>query len=336
MKKENSQYDKYQLTINNPMDHDLDHVAIKTILIQNFTTLQFACMADEKGTTLHTHIFFTLSSRVRVSKVKKHFPKAHIECVKGSVSDNIDYISKTGKWQNDVKHGTVIEGTYEEFGDRPSNSKGEHRDLEELYNLIKDGWTNAEILEYNQDYILSIDKLDKIRTILLTEHFKGHRRLDLDVTYVYGTTGTGKTRGILDEYGDANVYRVTDYLHPFDGYNCQNILVFDEFRNSLPLKEMLNYLDIYPIELPSRYSNKFMCAEKIFIVSNWKLEDQYKELQRDDSESWNAFLRRVKKVKVYSTEEIKEYNSVSAYYLRDSQLNEISIEEQSTINSLFT
>ncbi len=56
---------------------------------------------------------------------------------------------------------------------------------------------------------------------------------DLKVIYISGATGTGKTRGILDKHGDGNVYRVNDYEHPFDGYSCQNILAFDEFRSQL-------------------------------------------------------------------------------------------------------
>ena len=62
---------------------------------------------------------------------------------------------------------------------------------------------------------------------------------------------------------------------------------------------MLLYLDIYPIELPSRYTNKYACYNRIYIISNWSLENQYKEVQKDDVETWNAFLRRIHKVVIY-------------------------------------
>lgn len=69
--------------------------------------------------------------------------------------------------------------------------------MEELYEMIKNGYSNAEILAINNDYILNIDKLDKVRTMLLTEKYKNERRLDLKVIYIYGATGTGKSpRGI--------------------------------------------------------------------------------------------------------------------------------------------
>ncbi len=322
------QCDRYQITINNPLIYGFPHNQIKETLITNFKTLQYFCMADEECSTFHTHIFVCFTSRVRFSKVKKHFPKAHIEAVKGSVLDNINYIKKSGKWENDVKHGTSIENSYEEWGESPSDNKGKLKHMEELYKMILDGWTNAEIIARNQDYILQIDKLDKLRTLILTEKYKGTRRLDLEVTYCYGVTGSGKTRGVLDEFGDSNVYRVTDYLHPFDSYNCQPVIVFDEFRSSLMIKDMLNYCDIYPLELPARFSNKYACYTKVVIISNWSLEMQYNEIQTHDKETWKAFLRRIHKVKVHSKDEIITYNSISDYFNRDADLEPLSETEQ--------
>ena len=78
----------------------------------------------------------------------------------------------------------------------------------------------------------------------------------MQVTYVFGQTGKGKTRHILEKYGYENIYRVTDYDHTFDGYIGQDVLVFEEFRSNLRISDMLNYLDGYPLNLPSRYYNK--------------------------------------------------------------------------------
>lgn len=319
---------KYQLTINNPDKHGMSHSKIKEILFCNFKTFRYACMADEKGECYHTHVFICFKSRVRCSMVKKYFEKAHIEIVRGTVTDNVNYIRKSGKWEDDVKHGTQIPDTFEEYGERPPDSKGEHDDMTELYEMIMDGMTNMEIIDVNQDYILQIDKLDKLRTMILTEKYKNITRLDLEVTYVYGETGAGKTRDILQEFGNANVYRVTDYQHPFDGYACQPVICFDEFRSSLRLQDMLNYLDIYPIELPARYANKFACYEKVFVVSNWSLEKQYTEIQKDDGESWNAFLRRIHKVVVYTGKEKRtEYLSMDDYFNREGEFVKIGDDE---------
>lgn len=349
-KEKDFQSDRYQLTINNPSDCEMEHENIKQIFVNNFKTIEYFCMADEKGSCYHSHVFACFSSRVRFSKIKRHFQTAHIESVKGTISENIDYIKKSGKWENDEKHGTKIEGTFEEYGNRPADSRGKRNDMTELYEMVKDGLSNAEILARNQDYILQIDKIDKLRNMLLTEKYRGERRLDIEVTYVYGVTGSGKTRDIYDEYGDKNVYRVTDYQHPFDGYNhCEPVIMFDEFRSSLPIAAMLLYLDIYPIELPARYANRYACYTKVFLVSNWPLEEQYqnnndndnnnkldKEDKKPDKETWNAFLRRIKKVKVYQSDgTVIIYDSVKEYMERDTAFEKVTQAEQLTIEGYF-
>ena len=315
----------YQLTINSPLEKGYTHEQIVEIIRCNFKTINYFCMADEEGSMFHTHIFVVFSSRVRFSMIKRYFPEAHIEKCKGSVSDNVNYIKKTGKWELDEsKQEKKIEGTFEEYGSQPPDSKGKRADMSDLYQMVLDNMTNAEILATNQDYILQIDKLDKIRTTILTDKFKETVRTELEVIYISGATGTGKTRGVFESNGYPNVYRVTDYLHPFDGYACQPVICFDEFRSSLKLKEMLLYCDIYPIELPSRYANKYACYYKIYIVSNWELEKQYPEIQREDKESWKAFLRRIHKIVVYSeNKEPKTYNSVGEYYKREEDFIEI-------------
>lgn len=321
---------RYQLTINEPIEKGYTHQRIFEIFHNNFKTLVYLCLADEKGSLLHTHVFVVFSSRVRFSMIKRYFPEAHVEKCRGTVSDNVAYISKTGKWEHDSKHGTKIDGSFEEFGTKPPDSRGKRQDMSELYQMVLDNMTNAEILSVNQDYILQIDKIDKVRTTVLTERFKDSVRLDLEVVYISGYTGTGKTRSVLEKHGYANVYRVTDYLHPFDGYNCQPVLAFDEFRSSLRLKEMLLYCDIYPIELPSRYSNKFACYNRVYIISNWRLERQYPEAQREDKESWQAFLRRIHKVIHYDDKgNATVYDSVQSYLERESGF--IKVKDMETV-----
>lgn len=323
----------YQLTINAPLEKGFTHEHIIELIRGNFKTITYFCMADEQGSMFHTHVYVVFASRVRFSMLKRYFSEAHIEKCRGSVSDNVNYIRKSGKWELDEsKQEKKIEGTFEEYGTQPPDSKGKRSDMSDLYQMVLDNMTNAEILATNQDYILQIDKLDKIRTTILTERFKETVRLDLEVVYISGATGTGKTRGVLEQNGYANVYRVTDYAHPFDSYNCQSVIAFDEFRSSLKLKEMLLYCDIYPIELPSRYSNKYACYNKIFIISNWTLEKQYSEVQREDKESWQAFLRRIHKVIHYENiGDIKVYSSVKEYFERDTDFYNLRKDEQELI-----
>lgn len=307
----------YFITINNPESSGDDHVAIKSKLIHKFKNFVYACMSDEMGSTYHTHIYVHFNERVRFSTVKNQFPTAHIEGAKGTVSNCVDYITKTGNWENSEKAETRIEGTFEEIGVRPPDSKGKRKDMTELYQMINAGMKNSEIISVNQDYIKDIDKLDKVRTTLLKDQFSEQVR-DVHVTYIFGDTGTGKTSGVLKRHGMSNVYRVTDYVHPFDSYSCQDIICFDEFYSNIKIGDMLNYCDIYPLELSARYVNKFACFTHVYIISNWPLEMQYKYEQLNSPNTWKAFLRRIDEVVEYKAiNKIVTYPSVQAYLNRN-------------------
>jgi hypothetical protein len=217
----------------------------------------------------------------------------------GTSQQNRDYVRKEGKWEKDKKKETNLIDTFEEFGEMPIERQGARNDLSDLYDLIKSGYSNYEIITENTQYMFSVDKIERARQIIKEEEFKNKFR-DLDVTYIYGSTGTGKTRGIMEKYGYENIYRVTDYKNPFDGYKGQDVLVFEEFRNSLKIQDMLNYLDGYPLVLPCRYSNKIACFTKVYIVTNMSLAEQYLSIQEEHLETWLAFKRRIHKVQQYT------------------------------------
>jgi len=163
-----------------------------------------------------------------------------------------------------------------------------------ILDMVKEGCTDAEIMQvYPAQYGRCSTGIAKMRMELLSEKINTWR--DVTVTYVWGSTGAGKTRGILEGQVDhpSDVYRITDYDHPFDNYRGQKVLLLEEFRSSLPLEEMLIYLDGYYCELPCRYSNKVANWDRIFIVTNIPLIDNYKGMQRTQMESFAAFLRRI-------------------------------------------
>ena len=62
---------------------------------------------------------------------------------------------------------------------------------------------------------------------------------------------------------------------------------------------MVNLLDIYPLTLPARYTDRIACYTKVYITSNIPLEEQYRDIQRYQMETWRAFLRRVQNVIEY-------------------------------------
>lgn len=294
IQKRDSQSRKWMLTINNPSQHGFPHDVIRDV-VKSMKSVSYWCMADEEGNqthTYHTHIFLYSTGGIRFSTLKAKFPPADLEMVRGTCLQCMQYVSKTGKWEHDLKADTSIDGTFEEFGDCPVERPGQRNDLIDAYTMVKSGMSDYEILEDMPDFLIHVNKLEIVRQILLAEKFKAVRR-ELEVVYIFGKTGLGKTRSVMDQYGYEHVYRVTDYLHPFDGYRGQDVIIFDEFRSSLPLPDMLKYLDGYPLDLPCRYNNKIACYTKVYFTTNVSLYEQYKQQQRFEHDSWLAFLRRL-------------------------------------------
>lgn len=292
---------KYQLTINNPQEKNLDHETLKRKLLE-FKPVEYFCLADEKGLegqTPHTHIYMVSKSPIRFSTVKKRFPEAHIEEARGTSEENRAYVQKSGKWADDPKRDTSIPGTFEEWGELPADpGQGFRSDLEQLYTMIYDGKTNAEIMAANPELAFHISRMDKIRQDIMEARYRDTFRT-LEVTYIFGPTETGKTRGVMEKHGYSSVYRVTDYSHPFDRYASEPVLCFDEFRSSLMIGDMLTYLDGYPVNLPARYAQRVACFTTVYIISNIDLTDQYPNVQNDEPATWKAFLRRIGKVVEY-------------------------------------
>lgn len=292
---------KWQVTVNNPADKGLDHDAIKKALEQ-LTACSYYCKADEIGTetqTPHTHVFVYLRNSTRFSRIKNLFPEAHIEAAHGTVQENREYVSKSGKWAKDKKADTSVPDTFEEWGEIPEEpGQGARSDIAELYSKIKAGMSNAEIMAANPDSAKHIHLMDKIRQDILEALYREQWR-DVEVTYIFGPTATGKTRGVMEAHGYSSVYRVTDYSHPFDRYAQEPVLCLDEFRSSLLIGDMLDYLDGYPLALPARYANRQACYEKVYIISNIDLREQYPNVQTNEPATWKAFLRRIHHVIEY-------------------------------------
>lgn len=112
------------------------------------------------------------------------------------------------------------------------------------------------------------------------------------------------TTEIIDET-PSFVCRITDYNGKngvrFDSYHGQDILVFEEFNSQIPIEAMLNYLDIYPLTLPARYSDRTACYTKVYITSNLPLSEQYINVKHNHPETWKAFIRRIHRVFFYKT-----------------------------------
>ena len=287
---------KFLLTINNPESAGMTHEEIID-RAQKFNPDYF-CMADEIGAsgTYHTHVYLYSESPMRFETVKKRFPTAHIDKAAGSSRSNRDYIRKEGKWADTDKADTRVEGSFKEFGTIPDESEEKSPRMAQLMKHIQDGLSNVEILQIDPSYGFKIREMDQLRQQLLNDKYIRENR-KVTVHYIYGDSGTGKTRSIFEKHPATDICRITSYPPRgnvlFDSYKGQPVLVFEEFHSQISISDMLNFLDIYPVMLPARYYDRVACYTEVYITSNIPLEEQYPEIQKCKLETWKAFLRRI-------------------------------------------
>lgn len=278
---------------------------IQSLLENNFdeTQISYYCMSDEVGENgnFHTHIYLVFRNAVSFSKIKSIFPFAHIDFTKGTNQENRDYVFKEGRWEKDKKSDTNWKFSHFEFGELPQDTQGKRGDLEWVVSAVDQGWSYWDIVHKNPD-MLAFDKpihnLIKERDLRAS---KNTRRLDLCVTWQEGVSACGKTRSVMDEFGDGNVCQVTDYKYPFDSYDHQNCVLFEEFYSSeVKLREMLTWLDVYHFDMKARYYYRIPFFHFAVINSNYPLHKQYVNMQKENALGFEAFLRRINKIKVFT------------------------------------
>lgn len=308
-KLEQKQSRKWMVTINNPDVHGFTHDKICEIMSGVKGESLYWCLCDEEGDeceTRHTHIFIYRSSPFTARQIDNLFPAMHRDICVGKAVECRAYILKEGDKYNKQEDGTYLyadgngkvhsgtnfSDTFEEFGILPDEHQGRSGNADLILAMVRDGASTADIVAAVPSAYRDIDRIDRVRSMLRDAHFSSEWR-DVETTYIYGDTGTGKTRSVMDRYGYASCYRVTDYKHPFDTYNGEDVIIFEEYRSCFPISDILNYLDGYPLLLPCRYFDRRACYTKVFIVTNIPPEEQYRY---EDSASREAFFRRIHKV----------------------------------------
>lgn len=286
--KERKQFRNFCLTLNNEKRTDEELLEyVKTIPYIKYAIFQRE-RGEKKGTE-HIQMYLEFSMQRTFNDLKKIFPKAHIEQRLGTKEQARDYCRKEEtrlEGHNPMEFGNFVAG-------------GQRSDLEDIMKMVADDVPIKEIAEkYPLQYFRYAKTIDMWRQEFLRDKYSNKFR-NLEVVYIYGSAGCGKTSDILNRYGYENVYRVFQYKNAFDTYNGQDVLILDEYRSNFDIELFLNIIDGYPMLLPSRYNDRVACYTKVFIISNIPLQKQYLYYQKSENETWKAILRRIHKIYNY-------------------------------------
>jgi len=245
-------------------------------------------VAPSTGTP-HLQGYIRFGSAITKSSCIKKLKGAHVYIKRGSFDEIIDYSKSEGKHAD--KEGSLHEVF--EKGTRPMNqpTKGDcnKRRYEEAYNAAKDG------------------RFDDIPADLMTRHYATYKKVRFDNLpkpatrdvllneWRWGATGTGKTRGVLQEYPDA--YHKSPAHSWWDGYDGEETVLVDDFDKFHVARgyEVKLWGDHGPFPAESKGSIRSIRPFRIIITSNYHPKDIWQ-----DEPTLFPILRRFKVVEYKS------------------------------------
>lgn len=207
----------------------------------------------------HLQGYIEFNRSVEMKSIKKWLgdESLHLEVREGTQEEAIKYCKK-----DDV---------IREWGTPLENQQGKRTDLTEIKNsVLKEGVEVRDLLENGK--IQNYQQLKFAEA--LQKYKKPVKRTMPRNEWIFGATGTGKTRLAYETYPDA--YWVEPDCEWYDGYCGEKTVIFDEFRGQIKLSKLLRILDRYPLKLKIKGGFIDFCPETIIITSCSHPEECYK------------------------------------------------------------
>ena len=263
----------------------------------------------------HLHMVLEDSSQIRFSALKKMFPSAHLQPTMGTKEQAEDYIQKKGKW---AEKGEEIVYTAR-FGEIKGR-QGQRKDMEIIADCLEKGMKPDEIIDINFSFRRYSNMIREAYIQKRRNETKWFR--EVAVYWHVGESGSGKSRvssKLVEEYGESELYLVSDYKNGFDRYSGERILFLDELREQLRYPVLLGLLDGYKIQVSARYSNVYALWSEVHITSPFSPDEIYKKLVVDDADkdSYQQLKRRINYI-IYHWEEdgqLREYQQKMEDYI---------------------
>lgn len=255
----------WEITINNPTENDINW-------IQNLE-IQKICVTEEIGelNTKHLQGQITFKRAYRLSGVKKLHPRAHWEIT---------------KCKKDANYALKVDSKIIRLED--ASKQGKRTDLEKI---IKECNSIKEVKENHPEiYCRYRNGLNDI----FADKEKD-RNFKPKVIWIFGKSGSGKTKYIFDRHDPADIWMAPDDIKYFNGYENQKVAVFDDFRGHCKFNEFLRILDRYPMTANVKGTYKKFNSEIIYVTSirhpslTWKFLDE-------DEEPMEQLMRRIDEI----------------------------------------
>jgi hypothetical protein len=212
--------------------------------------------------TPHLQGYIYLATPRVFNTVKQLLPDgAHIEKAKGSVSQNIEYCTK--------------DGDYNEIGERPLSAKRKGE-------LEKDRWKRIKTLAQNNE-------LESIEDKVFVQNYRGLKEIARDYMkpvadlngvcgeWIYGPAGIGKSRLAREKAG--TVFYSKNCNKWWDGYQNEEVVIIDDIDKSHSVlgHHLKIWLDRYAFIAETKGGAVRIRPKKIYITSQYKVEDIWED-----------------------------------------------------------
>lgn len=272
-------------TINNPVAH--------VEFSEKMAYLVYQEEIGESGTP-HYQGYVEFKTQVAASTAEALLGgHAHMERRRGTQAQAIAYCKKDDTRKPDtvpIEHGEA-------------KAQGKRVDLEAFKEEVKAGKRKRDLFD---EHLMTLARYPKLYNDLAMTYRpqRGDGEEDqLKVTLLYGGTGRGKTRAVMDEHGkDPELYiaPLNNGTQWWDGYDGQKFVLMDDFcgkMSHLPLASLLRLIDRYPVQVPTKGGHTWWLPNHIFVTTNILPRDWYNWKNR--MSQYEALARRFTAVHVY-------------------------------------
>lgn len=221
----------YCFTINNYSATDIEQLMA---FCDDTTYLTYGFEKGTQESTKHIQGYVELPRPQRFSYIKKRLPRAHLEIRHGSRTQARDYCHK-----EDPKPF--------EYGIWKPDKQGMRNDLVAVKRKIDEGVSEEVIAdEHFNTWCRNYRAFERYRNL------KNKKRCtEKKVIWIYGPTGTGKSKKAMDLAPDA--YWKPPETKWFDGYAGESTVILDDFRPSwFSFSYLLRLLDRYPMSVENK------------------------------------------------------------------------------------
>ncbi len=231
--------------------------------------IKYGKEVGESGTP-HLQGMIGFKSQRRTNAVIKLFPGAHIEIMKGRVDQSDAYVSKDGDC-------TV-------YGTLPMTSKAKGKKEKERWTKALSAAKSGNFDEIDDD--IRVRYYSTIKRIY-DDHRKDPEPISLLTNeWVWGPTGTGKSRSVAAKYPNA-YYKLLNKW--WDGYSDQDTVVIEDLDpfNCKLGGDIKRWADHRPFPAEYKGGVKVVRPKRIVITSNYHPSDIW-----SDPNTYDPILRR--------------------------------------------